>query len=48
LYTPPNIIGVIKGKRMTWEGHAARMGDMRNPYNILVGKPEGNETKWKN
>jgi hypothetical protein len=26
---------------MTWAGHVARIGDIRNPYNILVGKPEG-------
>jgi hypothetical protein len=26
---------------MRWEGHVARVGEMRNTYNILVGKPEG-------
>jgi hypothetical protein len=36
----PNIIGVIKS-RMRWAGHEARMGEMRNAYGILVGKPEG-------
>jgi hypothetical protein len=26
--------------RMRWAGHVAKMGDKRNPYGILVGKPE--------
>jgi hypothetical protein len=41
LYTPLNIIRVIKLRRLKWAGHVARMGEMRIPYNILVGKPEG-------
>jgi hypothetical protein len=32
---------MIKSKRMRWAGHVARMGEMRNAYRILVGKPEG-------
>jgi hypothetical protein len=32
---------MIKSRRMRWAGHAARMGDTRNAYRILVGKPEG-------
>jgi hypothetical protein len=32
---------MIKSKMMRWEGHAAHMGEMRNVYKILVGKPEG-------
>jgi len=32
---------VIKSKRMRWVGHVACMGEMRNAYKILVGKPEG-------
>jgi hypothetical protein len=39
LYTPSNIIRVIKSSRMRWAGHVACMGEMRNIYNILVGKP---------
>jgi hypothetical protein len=40
VYTSPNIIPVInQGERCAW--HVARMGEMRNAYNILVGKPEG-------
>jgi hypothetical protein len=37
----PNIIRMIKLRRMRWAGHVARMGEKRNPYRILVGKPEG-------
>jgi hypothetical protein len=36
-----NIIKVIKSRRMRWAGHIARMGEKRNAYRILVGKPEG-------
>jgi hypothetical protein len=32
---------MIKSRRMRWAGHVARMGEMRNVYRILVGKPEG-------
>jgi len=40
-YTSPNIIRVIKSRRMRWVGHVAYMGEMRNAYKILFGKPEG-------
>jgi hypothetical protein len=40
-YSSPNIIRMIKSKRMRWTGHVARMGYTRNAYRILVGKPEG-------
>jgi hypothetical protein len=36
LYSSPNIIRVIKSRRMGWAGHVARMGEMRNAYKILV------------
>jgi hypothetical protein len=39
LYTSPGIIRVIKSRRVRWAGHIVRTGDMRNVYNILVGKP---------
>jgi hypothetical protein len=39
LYSSPSIIRMIKSKRMA--GHVARMGEKRNAYRILVGKPEG-------
>jgi len=41
LYASPNIIRVIKSRRMSWAGHVARIGEMRNAYKMLVGKPEG-------
>ena len=39
LYSP-NIVRVIKSRRMKWAGHVARMGEGRIVYRILVGKPE--------
>jgi len=41
LYIIPNIITVMKSRRVRWAGHVVRMGEMRNAYNILVGKSEG-------
>jgi hypothetical protein len=41
LYCSPSIIRIIKSRRMRWAGHVARMGEKRNAYRILVGKPEG-------
>jgi hypothetical protein len=41
LYTSPNIIRVIKSRKMRWAGHIARMGETRIAYRILMGKPEG-------
>jgi hypothetical protein len=41
LYASPNIIRVIKSRRMRGVRHVARMGEMRNAYNILVEKLEG-------
>jgi hypothetical protein len=41
LYSSPNIIRMIKPRRMRWVGHVARVGETRNAYRILVGKPEG-------
>jgi hypothetical protein len=42
LYSSPNINRTIKSRRIRWAGHVARMGEKRNAYRILVGKPEGN------
>jgi hypothetical protein len=42
LYSSSNIIRMIESRRMRWTGHVARMGETRNAYRILVGKPEGN------
>ena len=41
LYSPPNIIRVIKSRRMRWAGHVACMVGNTGVYRILVGKPEG-------
>jgi hypothetical protein len=41
VYFSPNIIRMIKSRRMRREGHVARMVKKRNAYRILVGKPEG-------
>jgi hypothetical protein len=41
LYSSPNIVRVIKSRRMRWAGHVARTGEERGVYSILVGKPEG-------
>jgi hypothetical protein len=37
----PNIVRVIKSRRMRWVGHVARMGEGRDVYRVLVGRPEG-------
>ena len=41
LYSSPNIVRVIKSRIMRWAWHVARMGEGRNVYRFLVGKPEG-------
>jgi hypothetical protein len=41
LYSSPNIIMMIKSRRMRWAGHVIRMWEKRHAYRILVGKPEG-------
>jgi len=41
LYPSPNIVRVIKSRRMRWAGHVARMGEKRGAYRVLVGKQEG-------
>jgi hypothetical protein len=50
LYFSPNIIRQIKSRRMKWAGHVARMGEDRNVYRVLMGKPEGKrplERPWR-
>ena len=39
LYSSPNIVRVIKSRKMRWAGHVARMGEEREVYRVLVGKP---------
>jgi len=41
LYSSPNIVRVIKSKRMRWAVHVARMDEERGVYRVLVEKPEG-------
>ena len=41
LYCSPNIVRVIKWRRMRWAGYVARMGEERGVYRVLVEKPEG-------
>jgi hypothetical protein len=41
LYSSPNIIKIIKSRRTRWVGHVVRMGEKRNAYRLLMGKPEG-------
>jgi hypothetical protein len=41
LYSSPNIVRVIKSRRMRWAGHVARMEERRGVYRVLVGRPEG-------
>ena len=37
----PNIVRVLKSRRMRWAGHVARLGEGRGVHRVLVGKPEG-------
>jgi len=54
LCSSPNIVRVIKSRRMRWAGHVARMGERRGIYRVLVGKPEGKRSlerprhRWEN
>jgi hypothetical protein len=41
LYSSPNIVKVIKSRRMRWAEHVARMGEGRSVYRVLVERPEG-------
>jgi hypothetical protein len=41
LYSSPNILWVIKSRRMRWVDHVARVGEEREVYRVLVGKPGG-------
>jgi hypothetical protein len=40
LYSSPSIIRIMKSRRMRWAGHVAPMGEKRNAYTLLVGKPQ--------
>jgi hypothetical protein len=41
LYSSPNIVRVIKSRRMRWVGHVAHLGEGRAVYRVLTGRPEG-------
>ena len=41
LYSLPNIVRVVKSRRMRWARHVARMGEDRWVHRVLVGEPEG-------
>ena len=41
LYYLPDIVRVVKSRRMRWAGHVARMGEGRGVHRVLIGKPEG-------
>ena len=47
LYSSPNIVRVIKSRRMRWAGPVAGMGKRRGVYRVLVGKPEGKRPIWR-
>jgi hypothetical protein len=43
LYSSPDIIRQIKSRRRRGAGHVAPMGQGRNVYRSLMGKPEGKD-----
>jgi hypothetical protein len=47
LYYSPNIVRVIKSRRMRWTGHVACMGEGRGVYRVLVWKPGGKGPLWR-
>jgi len=47
LYSLPNIVRVVKSRRMGWAEHVAHMGEGRGVHRVLVGKPEGKRPLWR-
>jgi hypothetical protein len=47
LYPSPNIIRVIKSRRMRWVGHAARMGEEERCIHEFGGETRGKATTWE-
>jgi hypothetical protein len=47
LYSSPNIVRVIKSRKMRWAGHVARIGEGRGVYRVLVGRPEGKRPRGR-
>jgi hypothetical protein len=54
VYCSPNIVRVIKSRRMRWAGHVACIGERRGVFRVLVGKPKENrplgrpKRRWEN
>jgi hypothetical protein len=46
LYSSPNIVRVVKSRRMRWAGHVACMGEDTVVHSVLVGKPERERGHW--
>jgi hypothetical protein len=47
LYSLPNIVRVVKSRRMRWAGHVARMGEDSGVHRVLVGRPDGKRPLWR-
>jgi len=47
MYCSPNIVRVIKSRRMRWAGHVARVGKKKGGYRVLMGKPEGKRPRGR-
>jgi hypothetical protein len=45
LYRSPNIVRIIKSKRLRWAAHVARMEEGRSAFKILIGKPTGSKLR---
>jgi hypothetical protein len=43
LYSSPNIVRVIKSRRMRWAGHVARMREGRGVYRVFLGGPKARD-----
>jgi len=54
LYSLPNIVRLVKSRKIRWAGHVARVGKERGVHRVLVGKPEGKRPlgrprrRWEN
>jgi hypothetical protein len=47
LHILPIVIRMIKSRRMRWAVHVARIGEKRNRCRLMVGKPEGKSSLWR-
>ena len=47
LYRSPNVVRMIKSRRLRWAGHVARMEESRDAFKILTGKPTGKRRRWE-